>query len=153
MTHPSIAKAREVLARLDGCEERWARERVSGDPTEEAPDVRWRRLRQQSQPEPPQPRPEPKPEQPKSATMDEAASKPWNDWAVALIRAQIEEHEKILIDATAEFVAEYTTNRLKDLEAEVASLRADLHIMREIKNGEILDLPRLPRRGPGDAAY
>jgi hypothetical protein len=103
---------------------------------------RWER--RQSGPEP-----EPEPEKPQPSrgapTMDEAASQPWNDWALALVRGEIEHHEKVMVDATAEFVAEYVTNKLKALEAEVASLRADLTIMRSVQTGGVIDLPNWRR--------
>jgi hypothetical protein len=135
----SRARALESRERVLRMVEESRAERAARDPLEEDPFERWEKLRRQSEPEP---KPKPEKPQPKSATtMDETASAAWNAWAIALVRAQIEQHEKVMVDATAEFVAEFTANKLKGLEAEVASLRADLTIMRSVAAGGVVDLP------------
>jgi hypothetical protein len=66
----------------------------------------------------------------KPATMDERASEPWNAWATALVRNEIRARDKVVINSTVAWVREFVAEKIKGLEEEVASLRADQTIER-----------------------
>jgi hypothetical protein len=149
MMHPVVQRARETLDRLKDL-------KVSEiDPLAEVRE--WRT------PEPEPPKPEPKPHS--SPAMSEAQSGAWNAWALQVIEhAWHTVYQDAIAEFTAGFVrekinaladmlgAETGTNERKlwieinKLSEEIAGLRADVHILREIKSGEVIDLPRLPRR-------
>jgi hypothetical protein len=78
-----------------------------------------------------------------TTTMDTNASKAWNDWAIALVRNEIRAREEVLIDSTVQWVREFVAEQVKDLEAEVASLRADQTIERAHR---VIDLPDFRKR-------
>ena len=80
---------------------------------------------------------------PVKPTMDERASAAWNDWATALVRNEIRAREKVLIDSTVQWVREFVAEKVKGLEEEIASLRADATIERAHR---VVGLPNWRKR-------
>jgi hypothetical protein len=75
--------------------------------------------------------------------MDEAASRPWNSWAVTMIRREILAHEKALLRGVREAVDELIETKVRALEVEIGELRADLTIARAHK---VIDIPNWRKR-------
>jgi hypothetical protein len=102
----------------------------------------------------------PEPEPPKVSQGDRDRS--LSERNAAAWDAFVQGHIELRLESFAEMLGSETganekamrvefNAKVEKLEAEIASLRADVHILREIKSGEVLDLPRLPRRSD-DAA-
>jgi hypothetical protein len=79
----------------------------------------------------------------RQVAMDAATSKPWNDWATTMIRAEVAAREKVIVDAMILWVREYVAEKVKALEAEIGQLRADQTIERA---HTVIDLPDFRRK-------